>query len=194
MFTGIINHVGRVVARELRGDLHLVVDVGVLAEGVALGASVALNGVCLTVVHQDMGCLHFYVSAETQARTTAGRWQPGMALNVERSLRVGDEIGGHFVYGHVDAIAKVASVVPEGDSHRLDIRIPGGFERMIAPKGSIALDGVSLTVNEVSGGIFSVNIIPHTMQATSFGDVCPESSMNMEIDVMMRYLARLRGV
>jgi len=196
MFTGIISDVGTVRSAEQRGDLRLVIDSGFDPESIYLGASIACSGVCLTVVDKGDGWFAVDVSGETQSRTAAGLWHQGARLNLERSLRMGDELGGHIVSGHVDSVGEVIGVWPEGDSVKIGIRVPRELGPMIAPKGSIALDGVSLTVNDVTdaedGSIhFSVNIIPHTAAHTSFASIEAGRQLNVEIDVLARYIHRM---
>jgi riboflavin synthase len=202
MFTGIITDKGRIEAVEARGDLRVRIACGYDMAGIALGASIACSGVCLTVVDKgggaDEGAGWFAVdvSAETRARTAPGMWAEGRPLNLERALRVGDELGGHIVTGHVDGIGTVAAATAEGDSVRLGIVADPALAPYIAGKGSIALDGVSLTVNEVEvlsdGGIaFGVNIIPHTAAETGFGSIAAGDRLNVEIDILARYLGRM---
>ena len=196
MFTGIITDVGRIEAVEARGDLRARITCGYDLAGVDLGASIACSGVCLTVVDKGESWFAVDVSAETQSRTAPGLWAEGASLNLERPLRVGDELGGHIVTGHVDGIGEVAAVEPVGDSLRVGIVAGAELARYIAAKGSIALDGVSLTINEVetlpNGGVaFSVNIIPHTAAQTSFGAIAPGRRVNIEIDILARYLGRM---
>lgn len=200
MFTGIITDVGKLRRIEQRGDTRLVLSTSYPAEKIDIGASVACSGACLTVVDKGRdadGGAWFAVdaSAETMARTNLGDWLVGRPVNLERALRIGDELGGHIVSGHVDGIAIVRDVRPEGDSLRYTFEAPAVLARYIAPKGSVALDGVSLTVNEViddnGGTLFGVNIIPHTQHATSFGGLKPGARVNLEIDTVARYVARL---
>jgi riboflavin synthase len=199
MFTGIVTDVGKVRSAEQRGDLRLVIDTGYDTSTIDLGASIACSGVCLTVVDKGPGGDDSWfavdVSGETVSRTAADLWREGARLNLERSLRLGDELGGHIVTGHVDAVATVAEVTPEGDSLRIGIAVPAALAPMIAAKGSIALDGVSLTVNEVSdagdGARFTVNIIPHTAQHTTLHDIAAGRQLNVEIDVLARYIDRM---
>ncbi len=196
MFTGIITDVGRIEAIETRGDLRARIACGFDLADVDLGASIACSGICLTVVDKGDDWFAVDVSAETRSRTAPGLWAEGASLNLERALKVGDELGGHIVTGHVDGIGEVAAVEPVGDSLRVGIFAPAELARYIAPKGSIALDGVSLTVNEVEtladGGVaFSVNIIPHTAAQTSFGGIAAGRRVNIEIDVLARYLGRM---
>lgn len=193
MFTGIITDVGRVVEIERRGDLRLTIETRFDLDRVAMGASIASNGVCLTVVEKLANAYKVDVSAETIAKTTVGDWIVGTPLNLERSLKLGDELGGHLVYGHVDGVAEVVSVTPDGDSHRWRFRVPQTLKRFIAAKGSVALNGVSLTVNEVEDDVFGVNIIPHTAEQTTFGLIGPGARINLEVDMLARYVARLVG-
>jgi riboflavin synthase len=195
MFTGIITDIGTVRSAEPRGDLRLVISCGYDMAGVAIGASIACSGVCLTVVDKGQDWFAVDVSAETQARTAAGLWREGARLNLERALRLGDELGGHIVTGHVDAVADVVGASPEGDSTRVGLRVHREIGAMIAAKGSITLDGVSLTVNDLrdgdSGTDFSVNIIPHTAEKTTLGRLHAGGQCNVEVDVIARYLDRL---
>jgi len=191
MFTGIITDVGRVAEVERRGDTRFVIETSWDAASIPIGASIACSGVCLTAVATAPGRFAVDASAETLSKTTLGGWSPGTPVNLERSLKVGDELGGHFVYGHVDGVATVVSVEPEGDSHRIVLEAPAELARFVAPKGSAAVDGVSLTVNEVAGARFGVNIIPHTWTATTLRGLRPGSRANLEIDMLARYLQRL---
>ena len=192
MFTGIITDVGNIRSSEQRGDLRLVIDCAYDMDTVAIGASIACSGVCLTVVDKGEGWFAIDASAETVSRTPAGMWEAGTQLNLERALKVGDELGGHIVSGHVDGVAKVVGMRNEGDSTRVTFRAPVALARFIAPKGSVALNGTSLTVNEVDGTDFGINFIPHTKTATTWGDVALGDQINLEIDTMARYVARLR--
>lgn len=199
MFTGIITDVGTIEAVEPRGDLRVRVATAYDTTGVAIGASIACSGVCLTVVDKGPGWFAVDVSGETQSRTAQGQWSLGRRLNLERALKVGDELGGHIVTGHVDGIAEVESVTPEGDSVRIIFHGGPEIEPYIASKGSVCLDGVSLTVNDVAsrseGGVrFSVNVIPHTAAVTTFAEIEPGRAINVEIDVLARYLGRMRQV
>ena len=196
MFTGIVTGVGRVRAVESNGDTRFTIGTARGLSDVDVGASIACAGVCLTVVDKppaigSAGVFSVTASAETLSRTTLGDWTEGTRVNLERSLRVGDELGGHIVTGHVDGAAEIVSTVREGDSVRCVFRIGGALKRFVAPKGSVALDGVSLTVNEVEGDTFGVNLIPHTRATTTFGDVARGDRANLEIDVLARYVARL---
>jgi len=191
MFTGIITDVGRIVSAEQRGDLRLQVACAYDMAGVDLGASIACSGVCLTVVDKGADWFAVDVSAETVSRTAPGLWQAGTSLNLERSLRLGDELGGHIVTGHVDGIAEVVTVERVGDSLAVEIDTRRDLSAYIAAKGSVALDGVSLTVNAVSGTRFTVNLIPHTASRTTFGDIRPGRRLNVEIDILARYIGRM---
>ena len=199
MFTGIVTDIGLITAVEARGDLRVTITTSYDMATVDLGASIACSGVCLTVVDKGNGWFSVDVSGETQQRTIPGMWSVGTKLNLERALKVGDELGGHIVTGHVDGLGEVAAVEPVGDSRRIGIVAPPALAPYIAAKGSIALDGVSLTVNEVEpfpggGAAFSVNIIPHTARETGFGDVKPGDRINIEIDILARYLGRMLEV
>jgi len=195
MFTGIITDVGRITGVEHRGDLRLRIGTAYETASIDMGASIACSGVCLTVVDKGSDWFAVEVSAETLSRT-AGDWSEGTPLNLERALRVGDELGGHIVTGHVDGVGVVTEVTPEGDSTRIVIEAPAALAPYIAGKGSVALDGISLTVNEVSdqpnGAVrFGLNVIPHTQQMTTWGEVVPGRQVNIEIDVLARYLGRM---
>lgn len=196
MFTGIITDIGTIAATEARGDLRVTVHTGYDTAGIAIGASVANSGVCLTVVAKSAGTLSFDVSAETLRCTAAGMWQPGARLNLERALKVGDELGGHIVTGHVDGVGQIAAITAEGDSKRFTFQMPASVAPYVAPKGSISLNGASLTVNDVSdddlGHWFTINIIPHTAEWTTFGAAAVGDEVNIEIDVLARYLFRMR--
>jgi len=195
MFTGIISDIGRVAAITRAGDMHACLETGYPAGEIAIGASIAFDGVCLTVTDRgaagEGAWVEVDVSAETLARTTLGNWREGGRVNLERALRVGDELGGHIVSGHVDGTADVIEVRREGESLRISLRAPRDLARFIAPKGSVALNGTSLTVNEVAGGRFGVNLIPHTLEVTTWGDVAAGDRANLEIDTLARYVARL---
>jgi riboflavin synthase len=198
MFTGIVTDVGTVRSAEQRGDLRLVIETAFDMDSVDLGASIACSGACLTVVDKGEDWFAVDVSGETVSKTAADHWVEGARLNLERSLRLGDEIGGHIVTGHVDAVGKIVGVCPEGDSKRVGISVPRSLGAMIAPKGSVALDGVSMTVNDVRDAEdgtthFSVNLIPHTAQHTSLGDIVPGQQLNVEVDVLARYIDRMLG-
>jgi riboflavin synthase len=193
MFTGIITDVGRVRAIERRGDTRFTIATHYPVGDIAIGASIACSGPCLTVVEKGNDSFTVDASAETLARTTAGAWREGTGINLERALKMGDELGGHLLTGHVDTVATLQSRKPEGDSLRLTFSVPAPYDRAIASKGAVALDGVSLTVNEVEGAVFGVNIIPHTQRETTLGGAMPGDRFNLEIDLIARYLARLIG-
>jgi len=192
MFTGIITDVGRVGAVvEQAVGCRLTIETAFDTETVALGASIACSGACLTVIEKAPGWFAADVSGETLACTTLGDWQVGTAVNLERALRAADELGGHMVLGHVDGVGWLDAVDREGDNHRIRIGAPDELARFIAAKGSVAVDGVSLTVNQVGGSGFSVNIIPHTWAHTTFAGCQVGQRVNLEIDVVARYVARL---
>jgi riboflavin synthase len=196
MFTGIVTDVGTVRSAEQRGDLRLVIESGYDMDSVDLGASIACSGACLTVVDKGEDWFAVDVSAESRSKTASGHWLEGARLNLERSLRLGDEIGGHLVTGHVDAVGTVLGVCPEGDSKRIGISVPRSLGPMIAAKGSIALDGVSMTVNDVRDADdgtthFSVNVIPHTGEHTTLGELGPQRQLNVEVDLLARYIQRM---
>ena len=196
MFTGIVTDVGEVRSAEQRGDLRLVVGTAYDLDTVDLGASISCSGVCLTVVDKGDDWFAVDVSGETMSKTAGDHWREGAKLNLERALRLGDELGGHIVTGHVDAVASVVGTCTEGDSTRIGISVPRDLAPMIAPKGSITLDGVSLTVNDVGDADdgrmhFSVNIIPHTAQHTTLGALASGQQLNVEVDVLARYLSRM---
>lgn len=191
MFTGIITDQGTV--REITGQGDVLFKIGTAydTKSIEIGASIAHNGICLTVIETGPDWYTIQASAETLNLTTMGGWQAGQRINLERALKVGDELGGHIVSGHVDGVAKVLEISPENESVRMVFEVPAALARFVAAKGSVALDGVSLTVNEVKGAQFGVNIIPHTQSVTSFGDYKPGDRVNMEIDMLARYVARL---
>lgn len=198
MFTGIVTDMGEVLALEQRGDLKARIGTAYDPAGIDIGASIACDGVCLTVVDRGTtGARRWFdveISAETLDKTNIGRngWHPGKRVNLERALRVGDELGGHIVSGHVDGVAEVVGLRPEGDSLRATFRAPGALARFIAQKGSVALNGTSLTVNEVEGCDFGINFIPHTQKVTTWGGIRLGDRVNLEVDTMARYVARLR--
>ncbi len=198
MFTGIVTDVGTVRRAEQRGDRRLEIATAYDLASVDLGASIACSGVCLTVVDKGEGWFAVDVSGETVSRTASSHWNEGAKLNLERSLRLGDEFGGHIVTGHVDCVATVVGTCSEGDSLKVGLSVPAFLGPMIAPKGSVTLDGVSLTVNEVREAEdgtthFSVNIIPHTAQCTTLGDIQSGQQLNVEVDVLARYIDRMLG-
>jgi len=195
MFTGIVTDIGTVRSVEARGDTRFVIGCAYDTSRIATGASIACSGACLTVTDKGRDAQGDWfavdASAETLSLTTAAEWRAGTRLNLERALRVGDELGGHIVSGHVDGMAQVISATPEGDSLRLVFEAVDALAKFIAPKGSVTLDGVSLTVNEVEGARFGVNIIPHTQEHTTLGALRAGNAVNLEIDVLARYVARL---
>ncbi|MDX8354413.1 riboflavin synthase [Cognatiyoonia sp. IB215182] len=195
MFTGIVTDIGTILQLEQRGDLRARIGTGYDVDGIDIGASIACNGVCLTVIalgREPQNWFDVEMSAETVSATNVSNWGVGKRLNLERALKVGDELGGHIVSGHVDGVAEVVGMRDEGDSTRVTFRAPDALAKFIAPKGSVALDGTSLTVNEVDGRNFGINFIPHTKAATTWGDVAVGDLINLEIDTMARYVARLR--
>ncbi|HAF41763.1 MAG TPA: riboflavin synthase [Sphingobium sp.] len=199
MFTGIITDIGIIRSHEQRGDLRLVIGCAYAMDGVAIGASIACSGACLTVVEKGEDWFAVDLSAETVARTAPRLWEQGGRLNLERALKVGDELGGHIVTGHVDGIGYLVSAVHEGDSTRLVIRAPAELAPALATKGSITLDGISLTVNSVEdqadGSVhFGLNIIPHTAAATTLNALPESRAFNLEIDVLARYLDRMQSL
>ncbi|HUZ71569.1 MAG TPA: riboflavin synthase [Stellaceae bacterium] len=193
MFTGIVTDIGVVRAVVPGGDTGFHFATAYDTAEIALGASVACAGVCLSVVEKGEGWFGVTASAETLARTTLGDWRVGTRVNLERAIKSGDEMGGHIVTGHVDAVAQIVERRAEGDSARFMFEVPPGYEVALASKGSVALDGVSLTVNEVVGRRFGVNIIPHTQAKTTFGTAAVGDRVNLEIDVIARYIARILG-
>ena len=191
MFTGIVTDVGRVRAvKQTDRDRRYEIETAYDLTGVDIGTSISHAGCCLTVVEKGDRWFAVEVSGETLDKTTLGQWQAGDPVNLERAARLGDELGGHIVSGHVDGVGQVVSVTPEGGSRRIRIRVPAPLHRFIAPKGSIAVEGVSLTVNEVEGQEFGVNIIPHTWDVTTLGRLEAGSRVNLEIDILARYMAR----
>ena len=196
MFTGIITDIGHVLEVEQRGDLRARIGTAYNINGIDIGASIACDGVCLTVIALGSDPQNWFdveISAESVGATNIGRnrWSAGRRLNLERALKVGDELGGHIVSGHVDGVAEVVAMEDEGDSTRVSFKSPDDLARFIAPKGSVTLNGTSLTVNEVDGPVFGVNFIPHTKVATTWGDVAVGDPINLEVDTMARYVARL---
>jgi riboflavin synthase len=191
MFTGIITDIGTISALKQEGDLRARIQTHYDTTRIDMGASIASDGVCLTVVNLGPDWYEVQISAETVSKTNLSNWAVGSRVNLERALRVGDELGGHIVSGHVDGVAEVVSVTEEGDSTRVVLRAPEALARFIAPKGSVALNGTSLTVNAVDGLEFGINFIPHTKVATTWGAVKVGDSVNLEIDTLARYVARL---
>lgn len=195
MFTGIVTDVGRIVDTKVTGDLRARIATRYDVGGIDIGASIACDGVCLTVValgSEPENWFDVEISAETVSKTNVGGWTAGKRVNLERALKVGDELGGHIVSGHVDGLAEVVGVRHEGGSVRVTFRAPEALAKFIAPKGSVALNGTSLTVNEVAGAEFGVNLIPHTQEVTTWGEVAVGNRVNLEVDTMARYVARLR--
>jgi riboflavin synthase len=194
MFTGIVTDVGQVKHLEKRGDTHIVIATHHDVSTIDIGASISCSGACMTVVDKGSAkdrWFAFTASAETLSKTTLGDWKVGDAINLERPVKVGDELGGHIITGHVDGLAEIKRVASEGESIRISLQAPVDLARYIASKGSVALDGVSLTVNEVDGTKFGVNIIPHTSKVTTFGRQKVGARVNLEIDLLARYVARL---
>ena len=201
MFTGIITDIGQIERVELRGDIRARLRTSYDHETIVLGASIACNGVCLTVVDFGVGWFDVDISAETVSKTNIGpadtaansrlAWVEGGRVNLERALKLGDELGGHIVSGHVDGIAEITAITEEGDSTRVEFKVAKDLARFIAPKGSVALNGTSLTVNEVGDESFGVNFIPHTKTVTTWGDMAVGDLVNLEIDTLARYVARL---
>ena len=198
MFTGIVTDIGVIRRLERRGDLRVRIGTRYEAEGIDMGASIACDGCCLTVVDRGRdeagSWFDVDVSAESLSKTALGAWVEGRRVNLERSLRVGDELGGHIVSGHVDGVARILSITAEGDSQRYVFDAPAALARFIAQKGSVALNGTSLTVNEVEGTTFGVNLIPHTQAVTTWGEAQVGDAVNLEIDTLARYVARLAEV
>ena len=197
MFTGIVTDIGTIRSVEERGDLRLVIGTSYDTATVAIGASIACSGCCLTVVDKGADWFAVDISGESVSKTASGMWSEGRRLNLERAMKIGDELGGHIVTGHVDGVGDVLGVCPEGDSHRVGIRVGQDIAPYIAAKGSVTVDGVSLTVNEVrdeaDGTHFAVNIIPHTWDVTTLGDLTQGRAVNIEIDILARYLARMQA-
>lgn len=198
MFTGIVTDIGEIRDVEMRGDKRLIIGCGYPAASIVIGASIACSGICLTVTDKgiDAGGDWFAVdaSAETCSLTTAASWQPGTKLNLERALKVGDELGGHIVTGHVDGLGVLIESHQDGDSWRYTFEAPMALSPFIAGKGSVTVDGVSLTVNTVDGDRFGINLIPHTQRETTLGGLSAGDAVNLEIDVLARYVARLNDV
>jgi riboflavin synthase len=193
MFTGIVTDIGEVIDLEMRGDIKARIKTNYDTDTIDDGASIACDGVCLTAIDFGPEWFDVQISAETVSKTNVGmnKWFVGKRINLERALKLGDELGGHIVSGHVDGVATVVNMSNEGDSTRISIQAPGDLAKFIAPKGSVTLNGTSLTVNEVNGNTFGVNLIPHTKQVTTWGDVKTGDALNLEIDTLARYVARL---
>ena len=195
MFTGIVTDMGEILELEQRGDLRARIGTSYDASGIDIGASIACSGVCLTVVALGSTPKNWFdveISAETVNLTNVGGWKVGQRINLERALKVGDELGGHIVSGHVDGVANLIEMHDEGDSTRMTFRAPEHLAKFIAPKGSVALNGTSLTVNEVNGATFGINVIPHTKKVTTWGASKVGDKINLEVDTMARYVARLQ--
>jgi len=195
MFTGIVTDMGEVVALDQQGDLRARIATRYNTARIDIGASIACDGVCLTVIALGTAPQPWFdvqISAETVSRTNIGGWTVGTRINLERALKVGDELGGHIVSGHIDGVARVTATREEGDSLRVTLQAPDDLARFIATKGSVALNGTSLTVNEVEGASFGINFIPHTRKVTTWGTVAVGDAVNLEVDTMARYVARLR--
>jgi riboflavin synthase len=193
MFTGIITDIGQIVETEMRGDLRARIQTSYDVAGIDIGASIACDGVCLTVITLGENWFDVEISGETMSKTTVGpdRWVSGYRVNLERALKVGDELGGHIVSGHVDGVATIVAMRDEGDSTRVTFDAPKDLAKFIAQKGSVTLNGASLTVNEVEGTTFGINFIPHTKEATTWGTAQVGDKVNLEIDTLARYVARL---
>jgi len=198
MFTGIITDVGSVRSLEQKGDTRIIFGTAYDTATIDVGASIACSGVCLTVVDKGADWFAVDASAETLSRTNLGHWREGSRVNLERALRIGEELGGHIVTGHVDAVGKILSLTPEGESIRMQVEIPRALAGYIAEKGSVTIDGVSLTVNEVTdrkeNAIFGINIIPHTQENTGFSDAKIGDNVNIEVDILARYVARMNDL
>lgn len=191
MFTGIITDIGEIVGVERRGDLHARIKTDYDTDTIDIGASIACSGACLTVVEKGVDWFAVDISGETEARTTLSNWQTGTKINLERSLRVGDELGGHIVSGHVDGIGEIKGITPVGESRRIEISLPAPVAKLVATKGSVAVDGISMTVNGVTPSTFEVNVIPHTQQHTTLGGAKVGDKVNLEVDMLARYVRRL---
>ncbi len=191
MFTGIVTDIGEISSVEKRGDTRFTIATTYDTKSIAIGASIACAGCCLTVIEVAEGKFLVEASMETLSKTTLKNWKIGTRINLERAVKVGDELGGHIVSGHVDGLGEILSITPEGDSKRFRFNASKDIARFIAPKGSVTLDGTSLTVNEVEGSTFGVNIIPHTQAATTWGHARVGDAVNIEIDMLARYVARL---
>lgn len=199
MFTGIVTDMGEVMALDQQGDLRARIGTLYDTSRIDIGASISCEGVCLTVIALGAelngvarNWFDVQISAETVGKTNISGWKPGSRINLERALKVGDELGGHIVSGHIDGVARVTATRDEGDSLRVTLRAPDDLAKFVAPKGSIALNGTSLTVNEVDGASFGINFIPHTRKVTTWGTVAVGDAVNLEVDTMARYVARLR--
>ena len=191
MFTGIITDIGEIVAVERRGDLHARIRTDYDTDTIDIGASIACSGACLTVVEKGADWFAVDISEETETRTTLSRWQSGTKVNLERSLRVGDELGGHIVSGHVDGVGEIRQITRVGESRRIEISRPASMAKLVATKGSVAVDGISMTVNDVTPDSFEVNVIPHTQEHTTLGGAKVGDKVNLEVDMLARYVRRL---
>ncbi len=191
MFTGIITDIGTIAAIEMRGDMRARIKTAYKTAQIDMGASISCDGVCLTLVDKGTDWFDVDVSAESVSKTNLSTWVVGKRINLERALKVGDELGGHIVSGHVDGVARITAIRDEGDSTRVTFDAPANLAKFIASKGSVALNGTSLTVNEVLGHSFGVNMIPHTKLVTTWGDMAEGDAVNLEIDTLARYVARL---
>lgn len=194
MFTGIVTDIGSVRDISGDGDLRVEISTSYDPKTIDIGASISCAGVCLTAIETGDDWFAVQVSPETLSKTTLGAWSTGTEINLERALRMGDELGGHIVSGHVDGVGTVKDVTPVAESWVVSFNVPDDLAQFIAPKGSVTIDGVSLTVNEVEGTTFGINIIPHTQQVTTLGKLTPGTRVNLEIDVLARYVARLKEV
>lgn len=192
MFSGIITDIGKITSYDRQGDdVSIVIETALPIEYYGIGASVACSGVCLTVTASDIGHFKVNVSAETLSKTNLGEWAEGTKINLETSLRMGDEICGHMVFGHVDTLAEITSIEKDGESWRLQFTVPATYKKFFAAKGSVCLDGISLTVNEVEDNMFGVNIIPHTWTHTTLSDRKAGDKINLEVDMLARYVCRM---
>ncbi|HJN23208.1 MAG TPA: riboflavin synthase [Rhodospirillales bacterium] len=194
MFAGIISDLGQIRAIATTGDRRFEITTRYATGDIDIGASICCSGACMTVIDKGPDWFACTASAETLARTTMGNWRIGRPVNLERCLRMGDEIGGHLVSGHIDGVATVSTVTPDGASLKLVIQAPKALKSMIAAKGSVAIDGVSLTVNSIDAAAFAINIIPHTRDSTTLGNLQAGDAVNLEIDILARYVARLLGL
>lgn len=193
MFTGLVQTIGKIESVNKNGDWRTRISCDFDMDTVPMGASIMCSGVCLTVIEKGNNWFDVEISHETLNKTTLSKWQAGIQINLERSLKLGDELGGHFVFGHVDAVAEIASIEKHEDSHILKIAVPDAFSHYIAAKGSVALDGISLTVNAVHDNVFDVNIIPHTWENTTLHERKTGDKLNFEVDMLARYVARMIG-
>lgn len=194
MFTGIVRDTGQVVrVTDKNGIRRLLISTHFDVAAMEIGASIACDGCCLTIIDKEGGCFAVEATNETLSKTTIGGWSEGTKINLEQSLRMGDEMGGHFLTGHIDGVAVVEEVARDGDAHRLIFSVPDHLAQYLAPKGSVSLNGISLTVNEVDGNAFSICIIPHTWEVTNINRWKPGDQVNIEVDMLARYVARILG-